>query len=72
MAPRNEARYCRERAIECERIAATFRSPDYRQTLLYVASRWRAMAEEDERRLEPPELATKVLSAQRPTSRRAG
>ena len=41
----------RDRADECERLAATATSPEARETMIYVASRWRAMAEEDEKRL---------------------
>jgi hypothetical protein len=43
----------RERAAECERLAEKAIRPEYRETLLYVASRWRALAEEDEARLWP-------------------
>lgn len=43
----------RERAIECERLAAAALEPHARETLLYVAAQWRRMAEEDEARMEP-------------------
>ena len=39
----------RDRAAECERLAATMQEPAARETLLYVASRWRAIADADER-----------------------
>jgi hypothetical protein len=41
----------RDRAAECERLAATATNPEARETMIYVASRWRALAEEDEKRL---------------------
>ena len=58
MAPGDEPLHFRERAAECERLANITKNPDYRETLLYVAMRWRAMADEDERRLRPVELET--------------
>jgi hypothetical protein len=51
--PQDGPRIFRERAAECERLAAETKNPHDRETLLYVASRWRAMADEDERRLQP-------------------
>ena len=54
MAPGDGPRYFRERAAECERLAEISRSPRDRETLLFVASRWRAMADEDERRWAMP------------------
>ena len=53
MAPRDGPRYFRERAAECERLAAECVDPRARETLRYVASRWRALADEDERRWNP-------------------
>jgi hypothetical protein len=38
----------RRRAAECERLAELSTSRTDRETLLYVASRWRAFADEDE------------------------
>jgi hypothetical protein len=43
----------RDRAAECERKAAEVSAPEFRETLLYVASRWRELADEDEARLKP-------------------
>jgi hypothetical protein len=43
----------RDRAAECERLAEKATQPEPRETMLYVASRWRALAEEDEARLKP-------------------
>jgi hypothetical protein len=43
----------RERAAECQRLAEIAVNPETRETLFYVASRWRALAEEDEGRLQP-------------------
>jgi hypothetical protein len=40
----------RDRADECERLAETATSPEIRETMIYVASRWRALAEGDEKR----------------------
>jgi hypothetical protein len=58
MAPEGGPEEFRERAAECERLAAETKNPHYRETLLYVASRWRAIAGEDERRWHPRELET--------------
>jgi hypothetical protein len=41
----------RARAAECERLANEAGNPSARETLLYVASRWFAMAKEDEQRI---------------------
>lgn len=46
-------RYLRERAEACERLAETATSPETRETMLYLASRWRALADEDEAKLHP-------------------
>jgi hypothetical protein len=40
----------RDRAAECERLAVAATNPATRETLLYVACRWLALAEDDERR----------------------
>jgi hypothetical protein len=40
----------RDRAAECERQAAEIKSPEVREALLQVASRWPKLAEEDEAR----------------------
>jgi hypothetical protein len=55
MGPGDEHRYFRKHAAECERLAEISKNPRDRETLLYVASRWRAMADEDERRQRPGE-----------------
>ena len=39
----------RERAANCRLMAAAVKDPKVRETLLYVASRWIALAEDDER-----------------------
>jgi hypothetical protein len=39
---------CRERAAECQRQAENTTDEHARETLLYVASRWLALAELDE------------------------
>jgi hypothetical protein len=41
----------RDRAAECERQAAEAKDPKVRETLLRVASRYRKLADEDERLL---------------------
>ena len=46
-------RYLRERAEACERLAETATSPETRETMLYLALRWRALADEDEAKLRP-------------------
>ena len=40
----------RDRAADCERQAAETTLPRVRETLLYVAARWRELADEDEAR----------------------
>jgi hypothetical protein len=45
--------YLRDRAEACERLAETATSPEVRETMLYLASRWRALAEEGEARQHP-------------------
>ena len=44
---------CLERAKECERMAAASRSDTVRETMLYLASRWRMLADDD---LQKPPL----------------
>jgi hypothetical protein len=46
-------------AAECERLAGEIQTPRYRETILYVASRWRAMAEAYEMH-KPRETERKV------------
>ena len=43
----------RERANSCERLADTAISPETRETMLYLAARWHALADEDEARRRP-------------------
>ena len=52
----------RERADACERLADEAENPRARETLLYVAARWRAMAAEDEGRQKPTKPGSKALS----------
>jgi hypothetical protein len=54
MAPETP-RVLRARADECERQAADAKSPAVRATMLNVAARWLALAEESEARLMPRE-----------------
>jgi hypothetical protein len=42
---------CRERAADCERLATESRRPNDREAMLYAASRWRDIADEEENRL---------------------
>ena len=46
----------RERANSCERLADTAISPETRETMLYLAARWRTLAAEDEAKAQsnPP------------------
>ena len=46
----------RERADECERLAADAVMPATRETMLYLAARWRSLAAEDEAKAQsnPP------------------
>jgi hypothetical protein len=52
MTPKTPQEF-RERAEECERLAETATRPETRETMLYVAARWRALVEEDEARVKP-------------------
>jgi hypothetical protein len=45
--PRTPETY-RKQAEDCERVAAEASFPETRETLLYVAARWRSFADEDE------------------------
>ena len=53
----------RERAATCERIAGEVKDQNARETLLYLASRWHAMADEDEQRLNPTKPESESLSS---------
>jgi hypothetical protein len=55
MTPDEIPRYFRARAAECERFAELTVTSHARERLLHAASRWRAMADDDERRQQPPE-----------------
>jgi hypothetical protein len=46
----------RERAAECKRLAEDA-TPTTRETMLYLANRWRALADEDEARSKPRRVA---------------
>jgi len=52
--PAERVEYYRERAAECERLAAQSTSPENRELLLYMAMRWRALAGDDVTLPEPP------------------
>ena len=55
MAPWGRLEEFRRRAAECEELATITQNANYRETLLSIAARWRALAEEDERRWRPRE-----------------
>jgi len=42
-----------DRATNCEQLADAATSPETRETLLYLASRWRALADEEEAKRRP-------------------
>ena len=46
--------YYIDRATSCERLADTAISPEAREIMLYLATRWRALAEKDEAKRRPP------------------
>ena len=54
MPPKSPDDY-RQRAEACEQLAATTDSPHVRETMIYVTSRWRELADEEEARGRPPE-----------------
>ena len=47
----------RARAASCERLADSATSPETRETMLYLASRWRALADQDEAKRKPPDVS---------------
>ena len=49
----NSTNYCRERAAACERLAATATSPETREIMIYLARRWRSLAQQDEAERNP-------------------
>ena len=46
--PSTPAQECRARAKACEELAETATNPTTRETLLYLARRWRDLADADE------------------------
>ena len=51
--PTKTLRYLRDRQEACERLADTTTSPENREVMLFLASRWRALADEDEAKQHP-------------------
>ena len=49
----------RQRAEECDRLAASSTSPHVREIMLFVASRWRALADDEAAKISQPKLAAK-------------
>ena len=47
MSPKTREDF-RERAVNCERMAAKTKDPQVRQTFLYIASKWHALAADDD------------------------
>jgi hypothetical protein len=43
----------RERADECDRVLVDAVNPETREIMLYLAARWRALADEDEVEARP-------------------
>jgi hypothetical protein len=56
--PIDKTPYLLERAASCDRLAASASSPETRQTMLYLAMRWRALAGVVEAKREPPKPQT--------------
>jgi hypothetical protein len=52
-----------DRAAHCEDLAQATTDARYRETLLYVASRWRAMAKADEARERKPDQPDALLQS---------
>jgi hypothetical protein len=46
----------RAQAVECQRLAAATVDKQAKKSLLYVAERWLALAEAEDRRLKPKKL----------------
>jgi hypothetical protein len=59
----------RERAASCARLAATAVSPETREIMLYLASRWEKLASEEEAQLSrhTAHSHAQPASAQRPS-----
>jgi hypothetical protein len=52
--PAERVEYYRERAAECERLAAQATSPENREILLSMSMRWRELAGDDVSPPQPP------------------
>jgi hypothetical protein len=53
----------RDRAETCERLADQAIKPETRELMLYLAMRWRALADEDEAKDKSPNASALSLSA---------
>jgi hypothetical protein len=51
--PRETPQDYRQRAAECQKLADDAKDPRARETLLYVVSRWLALADADDPKYEP-------------------
>ena len=51
--PQSTPEQCLERAESCERCAAETSDEDTRETMLFLANRWRALAEEAVAKVTP-------------------
>ena len=47
-----------DRATACEQLADAAKLPETRETMLYLASRWRALADEEEAKQPPKRTET--------------
>ena len=63
MSPKTREDY-RERAVNCERMAAKTKDPQVRQTFLYIASKWHALAADDGRERSGRSTDGKSLSVE--------
>jgi hypothetical protein len=63
MSPKTREDF-RERAANCERMAAKTKDPQVRQTFQYIASKWRAFAADDGRERSRRSTDGKSLSVE--------
>jgi hypothetical protein len=52
--PLKDPAYCLTRAEECERLAANAAGAETREIMIYLANRWRTLAEQDETQKKTP------------------
>jgi hypothetical protein len=65
LAPPPRPEFYRERAAECERLAAQAAKAETRETMLYLAMRWHALADEASPKTKPTDFEALPLSPEK-------